>query len=42
VDNATMRGDPLPGTRKWLRVLYFYEGIRRNIVVDEKTELRLP
>jgi len=42
VDNATMGGDPLPGTRKWLRILYFYEGIRRNIVVDEKTELRLP
>lgn len=42
VDNATMGGDPLPGTRKWLRVLYFYEGIRRNIVIDEKTDLRLP
>ena len=42
VDNATMGGDPLPGARKWLRVLYFYDGSRRNIVVDEKTELRLP
>jgi hypothetical protein len=37
-----MGGDPLPGARKWLRVLYFYDGSRRNIVVDEKTELRLP
>src|SRR6266481_5970000 len=42
VDNTTMGGDPLPGTRKWLRILYLYEGVRRNIVVDEKTELRLP
>jgi len=37
VDNTTMGGDPLPGTRKWLRILYLYEGVRRNIVVDEKT-----
>ena len=42
VDNNSMGGDPLPGRRKWLRVLYLYDGQRRNIVVDEKTDLRLP
>lgn len=42
VDNDNMGGDPLPGVHKWLRVLYQYEGERRNIVVDEKTDLRLP
>jgi len=42
VDNATMGVDPLPGARKWLRVLYLYDGERRNVVVEEKTDLRLP
>jgi Domain of unknown function (DUF3395) len=42
VDNESLGGDPLPGVHKWLRVLYFYEGVRRNIVVEEKTDLRLP
>jgi DnaJ-like protein C11, C-terminal len=42
VDNYSMGGDPLPGAHKWLRVLYVFDGERRNIVVDEKTDLRLP
>jgi hypothetical protein len=42
VDNYSMGGDPLPGVRKWLRVLYVYDGQRRNAVVQEKTDLRLP
>jgi len=42
VDGSSMGGDPLPGRRKWLRVLYFSEGERRNAVVEEKSELRLP
>jgi Domain of unknown function (DUF3395) len=42
IDNDNLGGDPLPGVHKWLRVLYVYDGERRNIVVDEKTDLRLP
>jgi DnaJ-like protein len=42
VDNYNMGGDPLPGHRKWLRVLYVYNGERRNVIVDEKTDLQLP
>ena len=42
VDNYNMGGDPLPGHRKWLRVLYSYNGERRSVVVDEKTDLQLP
>jgi hypothetical protein len=42
VDSRSMGGDPLPGRRKWLRVLYFSDGERRNAVVEEHTELRLP
>lgn len=42
VDNYSMGGDPTPGTHKWLRVLYTIDGERRHIVVDEKTDLRLP
>ena len=42
VDNYSMGGDPLPGARKSLRILYLFDGQRRNIVVDEKTDLRLP
>ncbi len=42
VDNYSMGVDPLPGVHKCLRVLYVLDGERRNIVVDEKTDLRLP
>jgi DnaJ-like protein len=42
VDNNSMGGDPLPGRRKWLRVLYSYNGERRNLVIEEKTDLQLP
>jgi hypothetical protein len=42
VDNYSMGGDPLPGAHKWLRVLYTIDGQRRNVIVDEKTDLRLP
>lgn len=42
VDNYNLGGDPLPERRKWLRVLYSIDGERRNIVVEEKTDLRLP
>jgi len=42
VDNYSMGGDPLPGAHKYLRVLYVQDGQRRNVVVDEKTDLRLP
>jgi hypothetical protein len=42
VDNYNMGGDPLPGHRKWLRVLYSFNGERRSVVVDEKTDLQLP
>ena len=42
VDNYSMGGDPLPGQRKWLRVLYTFEGERRNVVIEEKTDLQLP
>jgi hypothetical protein len=42
VDNYSMGGDPLPGAHKHLRILYTIGGERRNIVVEEKTDLRLP
>jgi DnaJ-like protein len=42
VDNYSMGVDPLPGRRKWLRVLYYFDGERRNVVVEEKTDLQLP
>lgn len=42
IDNYSMGGDPLPGQRKWLRVLYTFNGERRNVVVEEKTDLQLP
>ena len=42
VDNYSMGSDPLPGARKWLRILYSYQGERRNATVPEKTELQLP
>jgi len=42
VDNYSMGVDPLPGVHKRLRILYTLGGERRNIVVDEKTDLKLP
>jgi hypothetical protein len=43
VDRANLGGaDPIPGHRKWLRVLYFFDGERRNVVVEEHNDLRLP
>ena len=42
VNNYSMGGDPLPGHRKWLRVLYSYNGERRSVLVAEKTDLQLP
>lgn len=42
VNNASMGADPLPGHRKWLRILYLNDGERRSVVVEEKTDLQLP
>jgi hypothetical protein len=42
VDNRSMGGDPDPHVRKVLRVLYWHEGERRQVVVPEHGELRLP
>ena len=42
VDNRSMGGDPDPEAHKVLRVLYWHDGERRQIVVPEHTELRLP
>lgn len=42
VDNRSMGGDPDPRVRKVLRVLYWHDGERRQIVVPEHGELRLP
>jgi hypothetical protein len=42
VDNRSMGGDPDPSVHKVLRVLFFVEGQRRQIVVPEHSELRLP
>jgi hypothetical protein len=42
VDNRTMGGDPDPEVHKVLRVLYWHDGQRRQIVVPEHGELRLP
>jgi hypothetical protein len=42
VDNRSMGGDPDPEVRKVLRVLYWVAGERRQIVVPEHGELRLP
>jgi hypothetical protein len=42
VDNRSMGGDPDPAVRKVLRVLYFFDGERRQVVVPEHGELRLP
>jgi hypothetical protein len=42
VDNRSMGGDPDPSVRKVLRVLYWQDGARRQVVVPEHAELRLP
>jgi len=42
VDNYSLGVDPLPGVHKFLRIEYIVDGDRRNIVVDEKTDLQLP
>jgi hypothetical protein len=42
VDNYNLGVDPLPGHRKWLRLLYSVDGDRRNVVVEEKSDLQLP
>jgi hypothetical protein len=42
VDNRSMGGDPDPEVHKVLRVLYWLAGERRQIVVPEHAELRLP
>jgi hypothetical protein len=42
VDNNSMGVDPDPDVHKFLRVLYWNEGQRRQIVVPEHGELRLP
>ncbi len=42
VDNYSMGVDPLPGVHKRLRIMYMIGDDRRNIVVDEKTDLQLP
>jgi hypothetical protein len=42
VDNRSMGGDPDPDVHKVLRVLYWHDGERRQVVVPEHAELRLP
>lgn len=42
VDNRSMGGDPDREVRKVLRVLYWHDGERRQVVVPEHGELRLP
>jgi hypothetical protein len=42
VDNRSMGGDPDPAVQKVLRVLYWQDGQRRQVVVPEHAELRLP
>jgi hypothetical protein len=42
VDNEHLGLDPDPHVHKVLRVLYWFDGERRNIVVPEHSELRLP
>jgi hypothetical protein len=42
VNNMNMGGDPFPGHRKLLRVLYSFNGERRHVIVEEKTYLQLP
>ena len=42
VENRNLGGDPDPEVRKVLRVLYWHDGQRRQVVVPEHSELRLP
>lgn len=42
VDNQSMGTDPDPDVQKVLRVLYWHEGQRRQVVIPEHGELRLP
>lgn len=42
VDNRSMGGDPDPRVHKVLRVLYWFDGERRQVIVPEHGELRLP
>jgi hypothetical protein len=42
VDNYNLGVDPAPGAHKLLRVEYLQDGHRRNQVVEEKMDLRLP
>jgi hypothetical protein len=42
VDNRSMGIDPDPAVHKVLRVLYWHDGERRQVVVPEHSELRLP
>jgi hypothetical protein len=42
VDNRSMGGDPDPMVHKVLRVLFWVDGQRRQVVVPEHAELRLP
>jgi hypothetical protein len=42
VDNRSMGVDPDPSVHKVLRVLYWHDGERHQIVVPEHGELRLP
>lgn len=42
IDNYSMGVDPLPGAHKRLRVVYLIRGERRNLVVEEKSDLQLP
>lgn len=42
VDNRSMGSDPDPDAPKALRVLYFVDGQRRQVVVPEHGELHLP
>jgi hypothetical protein len=42
INNDSMGGDPAPRVHKQLRVLYLYDGQRRNALVPESGDLRLP
>lgn len=42
VDNFNLGIDPAPGQRKLLRIVYSFNGRRREATVDEKTYLQLP
>jgi hypothetical protein len=42
VNNNVMGGDPDPDVHKFLRVLYWQDGQRRQVAASEGTELRLP